>query len=439
MAILAPLFLFLVSAFQNTNPSADDSTLSPAEVWNLHFQATYVGQGHPGFAAKYSGLNSLSSRPEFKSSLTATIFAGALIWKGAEFYCNPELAGGEGFSSTTGIAGFPNGEIFRIGDPRPTVTMARLFLRQTFAIGDSMESVSASANQVAGTRPVERLNVTVGKFSVVDMFDDNAYSHDARTQFLNWALMDNGAWDYPADTRGYTWGIAAEIHQQLWALRMYAVMVPLEANGMMMDGYLARANAEALELEYHYLTSDRPGEARISGYINNARMGTYRDALLSRPISPDIRQSRSYGRSKTGFCFDIVQSFCENVGCFFRGGWNDGKTETWAFTEIDRTIVLGVTVSGNAWYHPESSAGLAVAINGLSSDHRVYLAAGGYGFMLGDGELSYASEYITEGYYTQEIFAHVALSGHLQFVVNPAYNRDRGPVPIFSARLHFEM
>lgn len=439
MAMLAPLFLFLVSAIQNTIPSVGDTTLPPAEDWDLHIQATYVGQGHPAFAAKYSGLNSLSAQPEFKSSLTATIFAGAAVWKGGEIYCNPELVGGEGLSSATGIAGFPNGEIFRVGAPRPSVTMARLFLRQAFGFGEATESVNSDANQLAGRRFVNRLTVTVGKFSVVDLFDDNAYSHDARTQFLNWALMDNGAWDYPADTRGYTWGVAMELHQQVWAIRLYAVMVPLEANGMTLDGYVARANAEALELEYRYSIFDRPGAARISGYINNARMGTYRDALMSSPRNPDITESRRYGTSKIGYCIDLEQGLSEDLGMFLRDGWNDGKTETWAFTEIDRTVSLGMTVAGSVWYQPEESAGLAVVLNGLSSDHRAYLAAGGYGFIIGDGTMSYANEFITEGYFKQEIFSGIFLSGHLQYVVNPAYNSDRGPVTILSIRVHFEI
>ncbi len=439
VTIVPAFLLVLASALQGVDPSVIDTALSTSENWNFHMQATYVGQGHPGFAAKYSGFNSLSAQPEFKSSLTATIFAGAAVWKGGEIYCNPELINGEGFSGTTGIAGFPNGEIFRIGDPRPTVTVARLFLRQTFGFGEATEPVSSDVNQLAGLRSVNRLAFTVGKFSVVDLFDDNKYSHDARSQFLDWALMDNGAWDYPADTRGYTWGIAVEFHKQVWTARMYAVMVPIEANGIMMDGYLARANAEALELEYRYSTFDRPGVMRIAGYINNARMGTYRDAILANPLNPDIYLTRQYGTSKVGYCVNAEQSLTENLGFFFRGGWNDGKTETWAFTEIDLTVSLGVTVAGSIWHQPEESAGLAVVLNGLSSDHREYLAAGGYGFIIGDGAMSFGNELITEGYFKQQIFSNVFLSGHLQYVVNPAYNRDRGPVPIFSLRVHFEV
>jgi high affinity Mn2+ porin len=437
---MLPAFVFLLfSTFRATVPSDVDTTVSPPEEWNLHVQATYVGQGHPGFQAKYSGFNSLNAQSEFKSSLTATIFAGASVWNGGEVYCNPELVGGEGFSRTTGIAGFPNGEIFRIGDPHPTVTIARLFLRQTFGLGAATENVSSDANQIASIRAVDRLVFTLGKFSVVDLFDDNMFSHDARTQFLDWALMDNGAWDYPADTRGYAWGITFEFYKRPWAVRMYAVMVPLEANGITMDSYISRAHGEALEVEYRYALFDQPGVSRVSGYVNNARMGTYRDALLSNPMNPDITLSRGYGAYKIGYCLDVEQNLQQSIGMFLRCGWNDGKTETWAFTEIDNTVSLGISMAGTLWSQPEESAGVAVVLNGLSPDHKAYLAAGGYGFIIGDGALSYGSEFITEGYFKQEIIKNITLSCHIQYVVNPAYNRDRGPVSIFSVRAHLEI
>ncbi len=432
-----PVLLFFIPVSQISASPFPDSSRS--EDWSLHVQATVVGQAHSRFAARYSGLNSLDLNSEFKSSLTATLFGGCSVWRGGEVYCNPELVGGSGFSGTTGIAGFPNGEIFRIGASHPQLTVARLFIRQTLGWGGMMETVSADANQIAGVRAVDRMTITVGKFSVVDQFDDNAYSHDARTQFLDWALMDNGAWDYPADTRGYTWGISLDLHRQQWSARVYAVMVPFEANGLRMDPYLAKANGEAVELEYRHSENSYPGVIRFAGYVNNARMGTYRDALSANASNPDVGQTRRYGTSKVGYSVNMEQAISANTGLFVRGGWNDGKTETWAFTEIDRTVSLGIAMAGTAWNQPDASAGLAFVLNGLSADHREYLAAGGYGFLVGDGRLSYAGEFITEGYYRQTLVTGIFLSGHVQYVVNPGYNRDRGPVPVLSLRIHYEV
>jgi len=407
------------------------------EPWDIHFQATVVSQWHPGFSVKYSGPNSISARPEFRTSLTSTLFAGARLWHGAEFYVHPELVAGNGFSHTTGVAGFPNGEIYRVSESIPTVFLARLFLRQTFDLGGEHEKIESDQNQLAGTYDNRRITLTLGKFSLTDLFDDNVYSHDPRTQFLNWSIIDNGAWDYAADTRGYTWGIAIEYQQPQWALRLATVMVPLQANKESLDFALSRAHGDNAEFDYRYAVQEHPGKTTLSAYANHAHMGSYRETIDTPAFGMNITLSRKY-RVKYGFGLNIEQELSRDVGVFLRLGWNDGRTETWAFTEIDRTASFGISLKGALWKRPEDTAGIAVAINGLSGDHADYLKAGGVGFIIGDGRLTYAPEQIVETYYLWMLLRRVGITADTQFINHPAYNADRGPVYVAGVRLHYE-
>ncbi len=408
------------------------------EKLNLHFQSTGIVQGHGRFASSYAGQNSLSPKPEIRPSLTSTLFIGGRLWLGGEIYINPELTGGYGLSGALGIAGFPNGEIYRIGYPKPVIFIARLFIRQTFGLGGPREFVEHDANQLAGNRHVSRITVTIGKFSVIDLFGDNAYSHDPRTQFMNWALMAHGAWDYPADTRGYTWGIIVDYNQHSWALRASIVMVPTYANGPVLDTRVNKAHAEALELESRYLLFQHPGKLRLLAFANTANMGTYRTTINTSSYGMDITKSRWDGTVKYGLGINTEQELTKDLGAFTRFSWNDGKTETWAFTEIDRSFSLGLLAKGRSWKRPDDNLGLAILVNGLSKDHADYLTAGGYGFIIGDGALNYALEKITEAYYLFEVIEGVSLTADYQWVTNPAYNRDRGPVSIWTLRLHYE-
>jgi high affinity Mn2+ porin len=428
----------------SAGPSLRGQEESPAESpesppwWNFHFQQTIVIQHHGSFSAAYSGQNSLIPTPESKTSVTATIWAGAKLWKGAELYTSPELSGGDGLSHTSGIAGFPNGEVYRIGNPAPVVVMARLYLQQTFGFGEETEPVADAPDQLPGRYPVRRLVVKFGKFSLADSFDDNRFSHDPRAQFLNWALMDNGAWDYAADTRGYTWGVHAEYQERGWALRAAAVLVPVVANQLQLDLRIHDAHAWNFEGERKYSLFGHPGTTRLFLYRNLARMGNYREALALSPTSPDITQTRRYGRDKNGAGIGVEQEVAEDAGLFMRVGWSDGKNETWAFTEIDRTASLGALWGGKAWGRKKDSVGGALVVNGLSQDHRDYLAAGGYGFIIGDGALRYGSEMILEAFYNLQLPHGLSLSGDYQHVVNPAYNQDRGPVDVVGFRAHLE-
>jgi len=411
--------------------------LPEREQWNLHFQATSISQGHDEFTSPYSGTNSLPPREPIRTSYTATLFLGARLWAGSEVFVNPELAGGRGVGGVTGIAGFPNGDIARVSKPEPTVSMARVFLRQTVGLGGEAEKVEPGPNQLAGARDLSRLTVTLGKISVGDIFDGNAYSHDARTQFMNWGLFENGAWDYPADTRGYTWGGALELIEPRWALRYGLFAEPKTANGLQFDHNFSHAHGHVLEWEQRYSVGERRGVARLLGYWNRAHMGSYRATLDTPAYGLDIARSRRYS-DKYGFGVNVEQELTKELGAFARLGWSDGQNETWAFTEIDQTASLGLSLKGAAWSRPADTFGVAGVINGLSKEHKDYLAAGGYGFIIGDGRLNYAPEEIIEVYYLLNVWKGISITPDYQFVNHPAYNADRGPVHLWAIRFHAE-
>ena len=407
---------------------------------NLHFQQTVVTQGYPSFQAKYSGVNSLDTTGETATSLTTTLFLGLRLYKNLELYVNPEISGGTGISGAVGLAGFSNGETFRIGNPKPALYPARLFLKYTLNLDNqNMDSLGDDANQLREMQSKQNFTVIIGKFGIADYFDNNDYSHDPRKQFLNWALMNSGAWDYPADTRGYTWGFALMYNDPSYAIQFAAVMEPLKANGLVMDPHINKAFGLALEFDKYYSILDEDGTARLLLYQNKARMGSYREVLDNPAYNMDITLTERYSRSKYGFAFNISQKINENSGCFLRASWNDGKTETWAFTEIDQSVATGIEDKGIIKARINDEFGVAYVINGLSNDHREYLAAGGYGFMIGDGKLNYGYENIFETYYKIQFTSYLMLTLDYQFVLNPAYNKDRGPVNILAIRAHIEL
>ena len=430
----------LGSAAIAQEPPAGDETPPVKEArTDLHFQLTTVTQWHPGFDALYSGQNSMSPDAEHDTTVTSTLFLGARLWKGAEFYVNPELSGGSGLSKTLGIAGFPNGEAFRVGDPEPRVFLARMMLRQTFGIGSETEAVDEDANQLAGRVPVRRFTITAGRFTVTDFFDGNDWSHDPRTQFMNWADWIGAAWDYSADTRGYTWGWVAEYHDADWSTRFGATAQPKVANGNQFDHDLLHAYELTGEFEHDYELGGSKGDAKVLLFYNRAPMGNYREAIEEADGQPpDVTATRRPGRVKWGAVINLSQPITPSLGLFLRGSWNDGHNEAWAYAEIERSFTVGGLWKAPFSSRPADSLGAAFVVNGLSKDHRDYLAAGGYGFMIGDGRLSYGLETISEVFYQAALHEHVWLAADYQFVANPAYNRDRGPVHVLGARLHAE-
>ncbi|TWR30560.1 carbohydrate porin [Mucilaginibacter pallidiroseus] len=433
-----PLFVLVTLLCTASFVRAQDSA-AKQQNFNYHFQQTVITQFKPGFSAPYTGANSLTTGKETQSSLTTTFFGGARLWKGAEAYFNPELSGGSGLSKTLGIAGFPNGETFRVGAAEPKIYIARLYFTQNFEWGDDKEYQADDVNQLAGLRSKRYFKVTVGKFGMADFFDGNEFSHDARSQFMNWALMDNAAWDYPANTRGYVMGVMAELGQPTWALRAAFTMTTTTANGAIWDERIGRANTMTLEYEKRYQLNGYNGTVRLLGFRNNGKMGRYREAIAANLTAPVIDTNLTYGKHKYGFGVSADQYLTKNFGVFAKASWNDGHTETWAFTEIDRSVSLGAVLKGASWRREDDELGLAFVGNGISGPHRDYLAAGGYGFIIGDGRLNYATEFITEVYYKVNAYQKkLWLSPDYQFIVNPAYNKDRGPVNVFSLRAHVE-
>ena len=429
-----PLFILTTAAVSSF---AQDSLKT--ERFSFHFQQTVITQYKPSFGAKYSGLNSLSTGEETQSSITSTLFGAARLWKGAEAYFNPEISGGAGLSKTLGVAGFPNGETFRVGSSEPKIYIARLFLKQTFEWGTEKDTIQPDQNQLAGLRSKRYFSVAVGKFGMADFFDDNSFSHDPRTQFMNWALMDNGAWDYPANTRGYTIGAYTELGQPDWTLRFALTMVVTQANSSIWDSKIDKANTQTLEFEKRYSLSGQKGVLRLLAFRNNGKFGNYNLAVAQNPTAPDVDATQAYGRHKYGFGINAEQYLSKDFGVFAKASWNDGHTETWFFTEIDRSLTFGGLLKGSSWKGADDELGLAFIGNGLSGPHRNYLEAGGYGFLIGDGKLNYAPEMIAELYYKINAFQKkFFISPDYQFIINPAYNTDRGPVNVFSLRAHVE-
>jgi high affinity Mn2+ porin len=404
---------------------------------NFHFQLTTVTQYKFKMYAPYTGQNSLTNPDETATTVTATIFWGTKLWKGAAFYINPEIAGGKGISSAKGIAAFVNGEAFRVGDPSPKIYPARAFFQQTFNLSNEEEYIGEGANDVYKTRSTKYIDLVVGRFSIADYFDNNSYSHDPRSQFFNWGLMSNGGWDYPANVRGYTYGAVLEYGNPQWKIRVASVLVPTTANGNDMDTNYGQANSNVVEFEKPYALHQRPGVVRALAFYTNAMMGNYNQAVAQQPVNPDITSTRQYGRNKYGFGVNIEQELADDMGLFARVSWNDGNNETWAFTEIDRSVSAGLSINGTHWKRKNDVLGIGTVINGLSQPHRNYLGAGGYGFIIGDGQLNYASEWVTEIFYKGNIFSDAFfLTPNIQIAVNPAYNKDRGPAWVIGVRAH---
>ncbi|PSL43711.1 high affinity Mn2+ porin [Chitinophaga niastensis] len=429
------LFSIGILALSATRLFAQDKKTDSIIPYSFHFQQTLVTQWHPDFSAKYSGPNSFRTHEDGKTSITSTFYAGIRPLKNLELYVNPELAGGEGLSHATGIAGFPNGETFRVGDPKPKIYLARAFAVYTLPLNATTQVDEDDLNNVAGTTPTHYLRFIGGKYCLADFFDQNNYSHDPRTQFLNWSLMSNAAWDYPADVRGYTMALTLQYRKDNWQVQAATSLEPLEANGPKLNYHYGQSNGEVVEVTHTHILNKHEGNIRVMAFINQAPMGSYNEALKAHIDTPDITAVRKNGRTKYGFAINADQEFTKEGGAFLKASWSDGHNETWAYTEIDRSVSAGWLQNGRSWHRAQDNAGIAVVVNGLSEDHRHYLAAGGSGFMVGDSQLNYAPEMIAEVFYQCNITRlHIALSPDYQFVLHPGYNKDRGPVNIIGLR-----
>ncbi len=409
-------------------------------TWELHGQTTFIYQGYPAFNAPYSGANSLPPLGQSRETWTVSAFLGVRLWQGGELYYNPELLQGFGVASTTGAAGFPNGEAQKSNFPYPRYNTSRIFLRQEIGLGGEREKVESEYGQLSGEKDVSRVALQVGKFSVHDLFDGNDYAEDPRIDFLNWSIWASGAFDYPADKLGLTWGFTAELNQPRWAARAGYFLVGDQPNSNTFDMSLLSRGGYVGELEMRFKPYDRPGILRLGSWLTSTFAGSYNQAVALAALTPGltandtIAQTRQ-GRTKYGFYLNLQQELTDDIGLFGRFSWNDGRTEISAFTDIDTSFSLGLSIKGTAWKRPDDRIGIAGALNQISADHSGYLAAGGLGILVGDGALTYASENVIETYYAFQLVKGVVVSADYQYLGNPGYNAVRGPAHFFSGRL----
>ena len=418
----------------------EKSTTAPdesgAETYQARWQTTFVYQRKPAFDAAYSGPNSLVPNREQSHSWTATAMLGVRPWAGGEIYLNPEIAAGVPLSNLTGLGGFPNGELARTSGPDPKLYLARLFLRQTWGFGGERQRVDSDQNQMRGAVDARRLVLTAGLFPLIDVFDDNAYSHDSRTQFMNWAIVTHGSFDFAADARGYTRGVALEWFYDDWAVRIGRFAMPRESNGLQLNYALGRSYGDQIELERGYSIGGQPGKVRILSWRNRASMGRFDDAIAQAAGGPPSVALVRRDQTKGGWGINFEQTLGQLGGAFMRLGRSDDRTEAFAYSEIGASLSGGVLIAGANWNRPDDSAGIAMVRNELSASHRNYLAAGGLGFFVGDGRLNYRPERIVEVFYALGVLPRAWITLNAQHIDAPAYNADRGPVNVFGVRFH---
>jgi high affinity Mn2+ porin len=416
------------------------------DIVNVHAQATFVDQGYPSFRSPYAGTNSLSGGGQSRETFDLTLFAGVRLWQGAEFWANPEIDQGFGLNNTHGTAGSLSGESYKLGSADPYARVQRAFLRQTINLGGDTEKVDADVNQFAGSRSSDRLVLTIGRFGIVDLFDTNKYANNPKADFLNWSVFNAGTFDYAGDGWGYTYGAAAEWYQGRWTLRAGAFdLSATPAGGVSPTAYGLDSTFQQFqmvaEVEERHELWGQPGKLKITGFLSRGNAGQFSDAVAlaqATGLAADINAVRSY-TSRPGVSLNLEQQVNDTLGVFLRAGWADGNIEPWDFTDIDRTISGGISLNGKSWGRPDDTVGVAGVINGISSVHVAFLNAGGLGILIGDGQLTnYGLEKIFEAYYSYALTASTRLSLDYQFVSNPGYNADRGPVNAFAARYHWQ-
>jgi high affinity Mn2+ porin len=414
------------------------------DVVNFHGQTTFVWQGYPAIRSPYMGLNSLPGGGEGRETTDATLFAGVRLWKGAELWIDPEIDQGFGFNNTHGVAGFPSAESFKLGSTYPYARVQRYFVRQTIDLGGESQKVEADQNVFAGAQTANRLVLTAGKFAVVDIFDTNKYANNAKNDFLNWSLVNAGSFDYAGDGWGFTYGAAAEWYQDRWTVRggIFDLTVT-PAGGTSPAGADLDPTFKQFQLvgeieERHELWG-QPAKIKITGFLSRGSAGEFVNAVAlaqATGLPANINAVRGY-TSRPGVSLNLEQQITETVGVFARAGWADGNVEPWNFTDIDSTVSGGVSLSGKQWGRLDDTVGIAGVINGISGVHEAFLNAGGLGILVGDGQLPHPGlEQIIETYYSYAISSSTKVSFDYQCILNPGYNRDRGPASVFGARLH---
>ena len=424
-----------------------------SEDWNLHGQYTMVTQWHGDFRAQYSGANSLTNRAAHATTNDATLFLGYRLGPQTEFYMDPELDQGYGLADTLGVAGFTSGAAYKVGIRDPYGRMPRMFIRQVVDLGGEVQQLESDANQLAGPRTADNLTFTLGKMSVVDIFDNNKYAHDTRGDFLNWSILDAGAFDYAADAWGFSYGAAVEWNQGDWTWRNGLYDLSNKPNSTTLEINFRQFEVVS-ELEHRHVWAGHPGAVKGLVFMNRGDMGSYQEALslyqqdmlacLSEPNdtaltcgAPNTANVRRYA-SRLGWAFNLEQELTTSVGVFAKVSMNQGSKEAFEFTEINQSVAMGTVVKGDFWQRADDSVGVAYVQNGLSNQAKSYFAAGGMGILIGDGALTYGSERIFETFYNWQATKGVALALDYQRIVNPGYNQARGPVNVAGLRLHAE-
>jgi high affinity Mn2+ porin len=421
-----------------TPEQADQVTV---EQWAIHGQTTYTQQLQPAFRSPFAGPQSLPADANGRETWDATLYLGFRPWQGAEIWFNPEADQGFGIGNSFGVAGYVSGEAYKLGQADPYYRMARAFFRQTIDLGGETQKIDSDLNQLRGLQTANRVVLTIGKVSVVDIFDTNKYAHDPRNDFLNWAIIDAGSFDYAADAWGTTYGAAAEWYQGRYAARVGLFDLSNVPNSTQLTLPLLRQTQFVAELEENHTLWDEPGKIKVLYWLSRGNLGTYSDALAlayATGTTPSVLAVANY-RSKYGVAFNLEQQIVTDLGLFMKAGWSQGGVQQDDFTDINASIAMGLSLAGGRWGRPDDTVGLAGVINEISAVGSHYLAAGGLGGIVGDGALYKSGpEDILETYYSFAAFSWAKVTADYQYVVNPAYNQQRGPVSVFALRLHAE-
>jgi high affinity Mn2+ porin len=422
-----------------TAPSAESPADIATQSYAIHGQTTFVEQLTAPFHSPYAGPNSLSPR-QGAETFDLTLMLGLRLWTGAEGWVNPEIDQGFGLDDTLGLAGFPSGTAYKVGRSHPYWRLPRLFVRQSVDLGGDVQRVEAIANQLSGTQSANRLVFTVGKLSISDIFDTNQYAHDPRNDFLNWTAVDAGTFDYAAESWGYSVGAVAEWYQGMWALRAGVFDLSDVPNSETLDRGFHEFQWDG-ELERRYELMGMPGKLLMTVFDSRGRMGLLDQALsLAQATGESVEAAlvdvREY-HSRAGVSLSFEQQLSADLGLLARYGKAGGNVEVYEFTDVDRTLVAGLSLQGRRWGRPDDTVGLLGISNGISAEREQFLNAGGLGILVGDGKLPHpGSEQIIETYYRWPVRTWVQLTLDYQYVINPAYNMDRGPVSIVAVRIH---
>jgi high affinity Mn2+ porin len=408
------------------------------DLFAVHGQTTFVDQGHAAFASPYQGPNSLSPDVSGRETWDITLYAGVRPWSGAEIWINGEMDQGFGLNDTLGVAGFPSGEAYKIGAAIPYFRLPRFFLRQTIDLGGGASEIDPDLNQFAESVTDDRLVFTLGKFGVTDVFDNNKYAHNPRGDFLNWSIIDAGTFDYAAEAWGYSVGGSAEWYKGRWTLRGGAFLLSNVPNSTYIDTRFDQFQLVA-EIEERHVLFGEPGKFLVTGFLSRGRMARYSDAIAFAQANggpPTVEPMRRYA-GRPGLSVNLEQQISADLGGFVRAGWANGAYESYEFTDIDETVSGGLSLAGTKWGRSKDTLALAGVINAASSSLQAYLAAGGLGILVGDGRLPHpGTERILESYYDLAVIKGADVALDYQWITNPGYNRDRGPVSLLAIRLH---